>query len=195
VESLLLDGRVLVAGGTAQEIDTAELYDAVKGSWSRTGNLNTMRKDHAATLLPSGMVLVTGGALTHQVPLASTELYDPDILAGLRVSGRGSINGQGDQATFNFYAKQSGDHPAGSFSFNDPAAEIAITKARIRTLTFNGNTAELVGTTPLNGATNVTYHVNLSDRSSDGSTDTFSISLSNGYSARGTLTSGDIKIE
>jgi hypothetical protein len=35
----------------------------------------------------------------------------------------------------------------------------------------------------------------VSDISSDGSSDTFSISLSNGYSAAGTLTGGDIKIQ
>jgi hypothetical protein len=37
--------------------------------------------------------------------------------------------------------------------------------------------------------------VSVTDNSSDGSTDTFSISLSNGYSAGGTLTSGNIQIQ
>ena len=190
VETLLPNGMVLVAGGTNFEIDTAELYDPATGTWSLTGSLNTMRKDHAATLLLNGMVLVTGGALAHKAALATAELYDPGIV----VSGRGSIDGQRDQATFKFNAKQSDDRPTGSLSFSDPAAGISITKAKLRTLTFNGNSADLGGTARLGDGRRVTYSVTAIDNSSDGSTDTFSITLSNGYSASGTLLTGDIRI-
>jgi hypothetical protein len=41
----------------------------------------------------------------------------------------------------------------------------------------------------------VTYSISVTDNSSDGSSDTFSISLSNGYSADGILTSGDIQVQ
>ena len=190
VETLLPNGMVLVAGGTNFEIDTAELYDPATGTWSLTGSLNTMRKDHAATLLLNGMVLVTGGALAHKAALATAELYDPGIV----VSGQGSIHGQGDEATFEFDAKQSDNRPTGSLSFSDPAAGISITKAKLRTLTFNGNSADLGGTARLGDGRRVTYSVTAIDNSSDGSTDTFSITLSNGYSASGTLFTGDIRI-
>jgi hypothetical protein len=80
-------------------------------------------------------------------------------------------------------------------SFSDPAGGISITKAKVRTLTFNGNSADLGGTARLGDGTRVTYSVSVTDNSSDGSSDTFSISLSNGYSAGGTLTSGDIQIQ
>jgi len=190
VETLLPNGMVLVAGGTNFEIDTAELYDPATGTWSLTGSLNTMRKDHAATLLLNGMVLVTGGALAHKAALATAELYDPGIV----VSGQGSIHGQGDEATFEFDAKQSDNRPTGSLSFSDPAAGISITKAKLRTLTFNGNSADLGGTARLGDGRRVTYSVTAIDNSSDGSTDTFSITLSNGYSASGTLLTGDIRI-
>jgi len=182
---------VLVADGTSWDLSSAELYDPATGTWSLTGSLNTARKDHAATLLPNGMVLVTGGALNHQVPLASAELYDPGIV----VSGRGSIDGQGDEATFKFKARQSDDRPTGSLSFSDPAAGISITKTKVRTLTFNGSSADLGGTARLGDGTRVTYSVSVTDNSVDGSTDTFSITLSNGYSAGGTLTSGDFQVQ
>src|SRR2546430_1874267 len=45
-------------------------------SWTPTGSLNTVRREHTATLLPNGMVLVAGGFAPNSV-LASTELYDP----------------------------------------------------------------------------------------------------------------------
>jgi hypothetical protein len=137
------------------------------------------------------MVLVTGGARGYgKAPLASAERYDPGIV----VSGQGSIDGQGDEATFQFHAKQSDDRPTGSLSFSDSAAGISITKTKVRTLTFNGNSADLDGTAHLGDGTRVTYSVTVTDNSSDGSTDIFFITLSNGYSAGGTLITGDIRI-
>ena len=53
---------------------------AAQGRWTPTGSLNTGRRDHTATLLPSGQVLVAGGLnfLTNRPnALSSAELYDP----------------------------------------------------------------------------------------------------------------------
>ncbi len=80
--TLLPNGKVLVAGGlgpnscSSTPTSTAELYDAVSGTWSATGNLNTARSNHTATLLRNGQVLVAGG-YAPQVSLNSPELYDP----------------------------------------------------------------------------------------------------------------------
>ena len=73
---MLADGRVLVAGGYNN--DTAELYDPASGTWTTTGSLHTAREYHTATLLPNGMVLVTGGWYAWpSIALSSAELYDP----------------------------------------------------------------------------------------------------------------------
>jgi hypothetical protein len=70
--TLLLDGKVLVAGGfDGTTLATAELYDPATGTWTATGNLNEERFQHTATLLASGKVLVAGGGATN------AELYDP----------------------------------------------------------------------------------------------------------------------
>jgi hypothetical protein len=50
---------------------------AAARSWSYTGDLNTSRYLHTATLLPDGTVLVAGGSNATGV-LDSAELYDPD---------------------------------------------------------------------------------------------------------------------
>jgi hypothetical protein len=94
----LLDGRVLITGGSSKRpllpmlgstvLSSAELYDPYTRKFALTGSMLTARSDATATLLPDGRVLVTGGygCVTtrcrpdtehDQGPLASGELYDP----------------------------------------------------------------------------------------------------------------------
>ena len=80
--TLLPNGKVLVAGGVADNneavaLASAELYDPSTGTWSATGAMTTPRSQHTATLLANGKVLVTGGLLTDGVT-SSAVLYDPD---------------------------------------------------------------------------------------------------------------------
>jgi Galactose oxidase, central domain len=82
--TLLLDGRVLIAGGDVAEgrpsvpipTNSAELYDPSTGTFAATGNLVTARFGHTATLLPDGKVLIAGGFEARGLSL-SAELYDP----------------------------------------------------------------------------------------------------------------------
>ena len=84
--TLLPNGRVLVAGGLDLDLignpivlASAELFDPATGTWTLTGSLNVARFDHTATLLPSGQVLVAGGATFSpgRDALASAELFNP----------------------------------------------------------------------------------------------------------------------
>jgi hypothetical protein len=83
--TLLLDGRVLVAGGwdgggeggepqttSSSHFASAELFDPRAGTWTATGMMDEGRIKHTGTLLSDGTVLVAGGGA-----LASAELYDP----------------------------------------------------------------------------------------------------------------------
>jgi hypothetical protein len=79
--TLLPDGRVLVAGGSAfgghgQAVRAAELYDPASRSWTATKSMIDARWGHTATLLPNGRVLIAGG-FVGVGSLASAELYDP----------------------------------------------------------------------------------------------------------------------
>ena len=75
--TLLLDGRVLVAGGAPfVQAATSELYNPVTASWSNSGALAIGREFHTATLLQDGRVVVTGGQTVSQL-LRGTEIYDP----------------------------------------------------------------------------------------------------------------------
>jgi hypothetical protein len=80
--TLLLDGKVLIAGGFREEgtselaIASAEIFDPATNSFTPTGDMNEPRDGHTATLLPNGQVLIVGG--WNQAGRSSTaELYDP----------------------------------------------------------------------------------------------------------------------
>ncbi|NVJ20683.1 hypothetical protein HUW62_05580 [Myxococcus sp. AM011] len=80
-QTVLSDGRVLLAGGTAQgapsDFRTCELYTPGASTvWSTTGSLVSARHEHAATRLSDGRVLVSGG-ITPGGNGKSAELYDP----------------------------------------------------------------------------------------------------------------------
>jgi Galactose oxidase, central domain len=103
--TLLLDGRVLVAGSSLDGIDrlaSAELYDPTDGGWIRAGRMHHGRGDHTATLLPDGTVLVVGGGAEDDEfeggPRSATaELYDP-------VAGTWTITGSLIEARNGFTA-------------------------------------------------------------------------------------------
>ena len=68
--TLLLDGRVLISGGSSDS--SSELYDPVTGSFSETGEMSESRVGATATLLADGQVLVAGGSSK-----SSADLYSP----------------------------------------------------------------------------------------------------------------------
>lgn len=88
----LADGRVLVAGGgdkvgypcaadypncnVAESIGTAEIYDPATGAFTKTGDLAFARIAFSMDLLPSGKVVVAGGAAKNK-GLVSVEVFDP----------------------------------------------------------------------------------------------------------------------
>ncbi len=76
---LLQDGTVLIAGGYGVTgiLASAELYDAVSGTFSATGSMITARAEYTATLLQDGQVLITGGNDRPDSVTANAELYDP----------------------------------------------------------------------------------------------------------------------
>jgi hypothetical protein len=81
----LLDGQVLVAGGDASMtpgqsviVSAAELYDPTSGKFSPAGFMTVQRRDHAATRLGDGRVLITGGDNANSgAGLRTAEIYDP----------------------------------------------------------------------------------------------------------------------
>ncbi len=76
----LLDGRVLVVGGSGAESDrpTAELYDPASGTWSTTGSMLKGMAGFPLTLLRDGRVIVGDtDDISADVVIIGAEVYDP----------------------------------------------------------------------------------------------------------------------
>ncbi len=189
--NLLPTGMVLATVG-----EDAQLYDPATGTWSATASLHDDHVASHATLLLSGMVLVEGGGSSVQQVLNSAELYDPGtIIEPTTVNGTGFVPAGGGIARFTLRASLSGDRASGTLTYSDTGAGLAFRNGKVRTLTFNGNSAALTGNARLGDGTKVSYRVTVTDGSSDGSSDTFNMTLSNGYSAGGVVSNGDISIQ
>ena len=77
--TLLGNTKVLVVGGRSgsEAVAAAELYDPVADAFTAAGRMELPRELHAASPLPDGRVMVTGGYNDLLGRLASTEIYDP----------------------------------------------------------------------------------------------------------------------
>jgi len=85
----LQNGKVLAAGGSDTDdfgsaLTNAELYDPNTGTWSVTGDLNTGRNGHSATVLPDGNLLIAAGhgfpcsgGFCYSTVNTSAEVYNP----------------------------------------------------------------------------------------------------------------------
>lgn len=75
--TLLQDGRVLVTGGTNENLSTneCEIYNPGDNTWTQVAPLREARNMHSAILLKSGNVLVSGGNPLYPW-LKSCEVYD-----------------------------------------------------------------------------------------------------------------------
>jgi hypothetical protein len=73
---LLADGTVLVAGGmvnaSGQVTGTAEIFNPSTGTWAAAGPMVVPVRQHTATVLSTGKILVAGG---NPGPTASAQLY------------------------------------------------------------------------------------------------------------------------
>jgi phosphatidylserine/phosphatidylglycerophosphate/cardiolipin synthase-like enzyme len=88
----LLDGRVLVVGGikngsSTGYLNSAQIFDPAAngglGGWTDTGSMGKARKDHTATLLPDGRVLVAGGFNMTDFTMRYAEIFDPAAGGGV----------------------------------------------------------------------------------------------------------------
>ena len=75
--TLLMNGKVLIAGDDGDPSAQAVLYDSSNGTWEDLGNTIAPHEFSTATLLPDGGVLIAGGQLPGGNGSAGVDLYSP----------------------------------------------------------------------------------------------------------------------
>jgi hypothetical protein len=114
---------------------------AAPGTWTASGNLNTVRAAHTATLLPDGKVLVAGGYAGSGVFLNSAEVYDP--ATGAWTTTTGNLNTARDSHTATLLPDGkvlvAGGYPGSGVSLN--SAEVYDPATGAWTASDNLNTA------------------------------------------------------
>jgi len=113
------------------------------------------------------------------------------------ITGGGWINGScSDKATFGVSGGIKNGKFWGQLSYNDHCANGVKVKSTSVTayIVIDAVTRQIEGIARVNGQGPFTYKVIVSDKGERGRDDTFSLELSNGYSAGGTLKGGNIQL-
>jgi len=119
--------------------------------------------------------------------------------SGSDADGSGTILGpQGGEAAFSFDVAlqqiKNKTRGVGSLNYTDHAAGLSFQSNKITSLSINGNMVHFTGTAKVGRRSQLSYTVDATDNGPTGTLDTFSIQVSNGYTAGGNLTSGDNSI-
>lgn len=118
----------------------------------------------------------------------------PVLVAGQTIGGGGWFDAE-NKKHFNIDVRSD----SGTFEFFDKAAKLRVTSSNITSSSRNGAGATFSGSGTLDVAgskSNVTFTVNVVDNGTPGKgRDTFAITISNGYSASGTLGGGNIEVQ
>ena len=117
-------------------------------------------------------------------------------VAATEVTGIGSIATSGGHGDFSMnVSRLNAGKTKGSFSYSDSSAQLFISTTKLSNLVITGNHATFSGTAKAGKKQKLNFTVDVTDNGDPGSADTFSITVNNGYSAAGTLTSGNIKFQ
>ena len=88
----LQDGRVLVTGGRGRGgggfwlnyESSTEIFDPATGAWTLTGETNMAHAAAPTVVLADGRVLTAGGEGEQNIPINSSETWDPQTGSGRR---------------------------------------------------------------------------------------------------------------
>jgi len=120
----------------------------------------------------------------------------PTSTPGAKITGGGWIDTLMGKGTFGLTAKASNDGTSsGNLTYQDHGLQDRTVKSTaVTSVTVSGNCGQIVGTATVNGSGAFGFQVQVCDNGEPGNNDTFSISMSDGYTAAGVLRSGNIQI-
>jgi hypothetical protein len=121
----------------------------------------------------------------------------PPSTAGAKVTAGGWITVVNGKGTFGLTAKANAEATSGNLTYQDHgvlARTVKSTAVTSVTLTEGGRCARILGTAKVNNAPGFGFQVDVCDNGEPGDADTFSIVMSDGYTAVGTLGGGNVQI-
>jgi len=137
---------------------------------------------NVAVLLVSSLFLCTVGS-----NIAVAKSVD-------KVTAGGWITGTPSGAKANFGVNATAA-PSGHLNYIDDGSTLDVKSTSITSYTIvNATTRTITGTCTINGVAGFTFTATLVDAGEPGTGDTFSIALSNGYAASGTLGGGNVQV-
>ena len=118
----------------------------------------------------------------------------PPSTLGAKVTGGGWIDASGGKGTFGLTA-QVKNGPSGNLTYQDHPQNRTVKSTAITSVMVSGNCATILGRARVNGSGDFGFQVRVCDIDEPGKdADTFSITMSDGYTAGGTLQGGNIQI-
>lgn len=184
---LVINGQeVAVSGQPNQTIDIVA-GKVIINEQSRTGDVTTVNALHV--ILP--------GIADVIVSSASAEIHCDDACPpphGDFVTGGGTIAAGSGRANFGVAGGIKHGAFWGHLTYIDHGTGIKVKGTGVTAYTITGpNSRHIEGTAEIDGVAG-TYSVDVADHGEPGRNDTFSIRLSNGYTASGKLTGGNIQL-
>lgn len=165
-----------IASNTVSGKFTVLTSSAITGTFSNLRFTQTTPAQYTVSYLPAG---------------APTRVELNVVMPGANVTGKGTIAGASGPISFNVKgAYNSRNQIAANLFYSDPGAKLHFDNPVVTSLTFNGNVVTLGGITNVNNR-KVTFTATVTS----GNPGSLSLSLSNGYSASGNLTSGGITVQ
>jgi hypothetical protein len=120
----------------------------------------------------------------------------PASTPGAKITGGGWIAVTGGKATFGLTARtRSNGTPDGHLTYQDHPLDRTVKSTAITAVVVNAPCARILGTATVNGVGSFGFQVDVCDNDEPGKdVDTFSIVMSDGYTASGTLGGGNIQL-
>ena len=120
----------------------------------------------------------------------------PESTLGAKITAGGSIAANvSSKANFGLTAKvNASGAPSGHLTYQDHAQNRTVQSTSISSVVVSGNCATVRGTAKVNGSGSFGFEVQVCDNGEPGNTDTFSISMSDGYNNSGTLGGGNVQL-
>ena len=188
VSSLMVDGSaVTVTGDPNQSVPLTGGGTLTINEQSSTSSSITVTGLHVAITGVSDIVIATATASITCGPACPAPMGD-------FVTGGGWITVGGAKATFAVDGGLNGSTLWGDLEYHDHGTGLNVHGTGVTGYTVVDNvTRTITGNATINGVAG-SYTVTVVDNGEPGTSDTFSIALSNGYSASGTLGGGNIQL-